>query len=398
MAAYKFLKDEKISGKTVIVRVGLDSNIEDGELFESARLKKHAETLKQLSEKEAKVVALAHQGRKGQEDCISLKQHAEEISERIGKEVKLISWDSDYVAAIKEMQPGDIMLLENVRFHENEEQEFSAEEAAKIEWIQKIASAADLFIQNAFSVCHRSQPSVVGFTSLLPSIVGPVLESELAALKHFDEGEKPSVFVLGGAKVKDSISLMQTLLGSEKADTICVGGLLGEIFLKANGVSFGAKGKFFEEKGLNENVEQAKQLLSQFEGRIVLPVDVAIMNIDDEREEVSIEELPKDDMVYDIGIETVALFKESFKKAKLIVMNGPMGVFERMDYEIGTKKVFDAIGKSRAFSIIGGGDTEAALEQLDFSPSSFGHVSLAGKALLLYLSGKELPGLLALQK
>lgn len=398
MAGYRFLKGEKVSGKTVLVRVDINSNVEDGQLFESARIERHAQTLKQLAEKGAKVVALSHQGRQGQANCVSLKQHAGAITEQIEKEVRLLSWDGDYVSAIGEMQPGEIVLMENVRFLQHESQEFSAEDASKIEWVQKLASAAELFVQDALSVCHRSQPSVVGFAALLPSFVGPLLEAELNALKHFDSGEKPCVFVLGGAKVSDSVCLMQTLFEKEKADKICVGGLLGELFLKANGISLGEKDHFFDEKGLNGLVEPAKQLLSQYSEKVVLPVDVAIMDDSDEREEISVGELPKENMIYDIGTETVTLFKDAFKKAKLVVMNGPMGVFERMDFEIGTKKVFNAISRSRAFSLVGGGDTETALQQTDFSPKDFSHVSLAGKALLLYLSGKELPGLLALQK
>jgi phosphoglycerate kinase len=398
MAEYKYLKDENISGKTIVVRLGLNSNVEDGELFVGARIEAHAKTLKELAGKQAKVVALAHQGRRGQDDFVSLKQHAEEISERIEKEVRLLSWDSDYVSEIKAMQPGEIILMENVRFHEKEEQNFSPEEASKIEWLQKIASVSDLFVQDAFSVCHRSQPSVIGLPVLLPSFVGPALEKELAALKKVDSGEKPSVFVLGGAKVSDSISLIQSLLEKGKADTICVGGLLGELFLKAKGIKLGAKDKFFEEKGLNQFLEQANQILSQHAEEIALPVDVAIMNDYDEREEVLVSELPKDNQINDIGMETVAEFKNILKKAKLIVMNGPMGVFEEMDFELGTKKVFDAISKSRAFSLVGGGDTEAALRETDFSPEDFSHLSLAGKTPLLYLLGKELPGLTVLQK
>ncbi len=397
MQDYNFLEKENVSGKTVIIRVDLNSSVEDGELFESARLEKHSQTLKSLSEKGAKVVALAHQGRKGQEDCISLKQHAEAISEAIEKEVKLVSWEAGFEAEIRQMQAGDIVLMENVRFRENEEQEFSKEEAAKIEWVQKMAGLAQLFVQDALSVCHRAQPSVIGFSNL-PSFAGPVLRQELEALKKFDEAESPKVFVLGGAKVKDSLALMQSLFERGKADTICVGGLLGELFLKAKGLSLGAKEKFLEEKGLLEFIEKAKQLLEQNPGKVVLPVDLAVMNISDEREEISVAELPRDDPIYDIGLGTVAEFKERFKKAKFIAMNGPMGVFEKMDFETGTKKVFEAISKARAFSLIGGGDTEAALQQLDIPAQSFSHVSLAGKALLKYLSGKELPGLTALQK
>jgi len=397
MGNYKFLKDENISGKTIAIRVDLNSNVEDGELFENARLRKYAKSLKEMSKKNTKLVVLAHQGRKGNEDCVSLKPHAEELSERIEKEIKVLSWDSDYETAIKEMQAGDIVLMENVRFHDNEEQEFSAEDASKIEWIQKIASVCQLFVQDALSVCHRSQPSVIGFTPLLPSFVGPVLEAELAALKHFDSGEKPCVFVLGGSKIKDSLYLINELFRKQKADKICVGGLLGELFLKAKGVVFGEKDKFFEEKGFNELVEPAKQVLENYGKQIILPVDVAIMNDSDEREEIAISELPKENSIFDIGTETVAEFKESLKGAKFIVANGPMGVFERMDFEIGTKRVFNAISKARGFSLVGGGDTETALEQVDFSDKDFSHISLAGKALLQYISGKEMPGLIALQ-
>ena len=397
MGNYKFLKNEKISGKTIVIRVDLNSNVEDGELFENARLRKYSKSLKEMAEKNAKLVVLAHQGRKGAEDCVSLKPHAEELSEIIGKEIKVLPWDSDYETAIKEMQEGDIVLMENVRFHDNEEQNFSAEDASKIEWVQKIASVCQLFVQDALSVCHRSQPSVIGFILLLPSFVGPVLESELVALKHFDSGEKPCVFVLGGSKIKDSLYLINELFGKQKADKICAGGLLGELFLKAKGVVLGEKDKFFEEKGFNELIEPAKQVLENYGEQIILPVDVAIMNDSDEREEISVSELPKDNSIFDIGTETVAEFKESLKGAKLIIANGPMGVFERMDFEIGTKRVFNAISKARGFSLIGGGDTETALEQVDFSEKDFSHISLAGKALLQYISGKEMPGLIVLQ-
>jgi phosphoglycerate kinase len=225
-----------------------------------------------------------------------------------------------------------------------------------------------------------------------------VLEEGLAALKHFDSGDKPCVFVLGGAKLKDSLAMIRELFGKQKVDVVCAGGLLGELFLKAKGVVLGAKDSFFEEKGLNGLVEPAKELLSFYGEKIVLPVDVAIMDDSDEREDVSASELPKDNLICDIGPETVSDFKEALKGAKLIVANGPMGMFEKMDFETGTKRVFSAISRSRAFSIVGGGDTETALEQCDFSEKDFSHVSLAGKAMLQYLSGGEMPGLAALKK
>ena len=398
MAEYKFISKENVSGKTVVVRADLNSNVENGELFAGSRITEHAKTFKQLSEKGAKVVVLAHQGRKGDDDFATLEQHAAALTEEIGKEVKLVKWESDYVSAIKAMQGGDIILMDNVRQFDDEEKDFAPEEAAKLERIAKIASVADMFVQDALSVCHRSQPSVVGFTAVLPAYVGPILEKEVNALKHYDKGEKPCLFILGGAKVEDSIKLMKTILENGKADMVCVGGLFGELFLKATGKKLGEKDKFFEEKGLMPLIESAKQLLDSFGEKITLPVDVAVIDDDDERKEITVDELPTDFTICDVGVETIALFKQKMKKAKFIVFNGPLGMFEKYGFELGTKKVFDAMSRGKAFSLLGGGDTETAIQQLEFAMSDFSHVSLAGKALLTYLSGKELPGLKVLLK
>ncbi len=398
MPGYKFISKESVRGKTLIVRVGLDSNVENKELFPGARIRVHANSLKELSEKGAKVVALAHQGRHGEEDCISLKQHAEEISEQIGKEVKLLKWDSGYLAPVKEMQNGEIILMENVRFHEGEEKEYTAEEASKVEWVQQLASVADMFVQNALSVCHRSQPSVIGFAPLLPSFVGPFLEKELNALHQYEKGERPAVFILGGAKIDDSIELMKTVLENGRADTICVGGLLGELFLKASGKKLGEKDKFFEEQGFDNLIEPAKQLLSAYGEKMVFPADLAVLDEDDERQEIGLEDLPSDFLICDIGMETVAAFRKFIQGAKLVVFNGPLGMFEKHGCDFATKKVLNEMAKSKAFSIVGGGETVDALEEMDFTFEQFSHVSLGGKALLQYLSGKPLSGLLALQK
>ncbi|MCX6798629.1 MAG: phosphoglycerate kinase [Candidatus Diapherotrites archaeon] len=398
MGEYKFISKENVEGKTIVVRADLNSNVENGELFAGARIKEHAKTMKFLSEKGAKVVVLAHQGRKGDEDFSPLDQHAAAISEEIEKPVKLVKWSEDYVAAIQAMQNGDIILMDNVREFDDEEKEFTPEEASKLERVQKIGSVSNMFVQDALSVCHRSQPSVVGFTALLPSYVGPVLEKEVNALKHYDKGEKPCVFILGGAKIEDSLKLIKVILDNGKADTVCVGGLFGELFLKAAGKKLGEKDKFFEEKNLMSLVEPAKQLLDAHGEKIVLPVDVAAVDDDDERKELTVDELPTDYLVCDIGTETAALFKQKLKKAKFAVFNGPLGMFERYGFEVGTKRVFDALKSGKAFALLGGGDTETAIEQLEFSFEDFSHVSLAGKALLTYLSGKELPGLKVLQK
>jgi phosphoglycerate kinase len=217
-------------------------------------------------------------------------------------------------------------------------------------------------------------------------------------LAKYEKGERPVLFIFGGAKIKDSLELMGIILASGKADNVCIGGLLGQLFLKATGKNLGETEKTFEEKGFNPLVEKAQQLLSSFKEKIILPIDLAVVDEDDERLEITVEELPTDFLIGDIGMETVALFKKQVHKAKLIVFNGPVGMFEKYGLELATKKVLESVSKSKAFSIIGGGDTVDALRELEFMPTQFSHVSLGGKALLQYLSGQPLPGLQALQK
>tara|TARA_Y100000310_G_scaffold341358_1_gene440251 strand:- start:1071 stop:2261 length:1191 start_codon:yes stop_codon:yes gene_type:complete len=394
---YNLISQQDVSGKTLVVRIGIDSNVVDGSIVIGERLRQQANSLKQLAAKGAKIIALGHQGREGKTDFISLEQHAVSLAKHPGLDIAFVKWDENYLEKITGMHEGQVLLMDNVRFNKDETVEKSAIEHAKTKWVNDIAAKADFFVQNAFSVCHRSHASIVGFSPLLPSFAGPVLERELSALKELKTVGENRILVLGGAKPKDSVKLLEKMLEKEKVDTVLVGGLFAELFWKSFGKEFGAKDNFFKEKGLMDSLPQFKQLFSRFEEKIILPMDFAIEN-NGERKDVLIENLPSEFATMDIGNKTIELFGEKISASNSIVFNGPMGVYEQELFQKGTRSIFNAIAESNAFSLIGGGDTETALEKLGISPDSFNQVSLAGKALVAFLSGEQLPGLTVLEQ
>jgi phosphoglycerate kinase len=392
---YQFISQQDVKGKTLIVRCDLNSSIQDGTLVVSERIRQHAQTIKTLSDRGAKVVVLAHQGRKGDADFIGLEQHAQALSKIIGKPVRLMRRKKGYVDEIRSLQDREIVLMENVRFFDEEILEKTAQAHSQAEFVRSLASCADYFVQDALSVCHRPHASVVGFTALLPSFVGPALEKEILALQKISEVKENRLLVLGGAKPKDSLEMLAKMLSDKRMDKACVGGMFGELALRANGVDFGAKEKFFVDKGFGDFSAKINSSLSAQRAKILLPVDAAL-DANGKRKEIPIAKFPSIFIPKDIGKKTVKLFAAEIRKAKLIVFNGPMGVYESKQFALGTKQILSAISKSKAFSILGGGDTETALSMLNFKPTYFSHVSLAGKALLEYFAGKELPGLKAL--
>ncbi len=395
---YASILNETIEGKTILVRVDVNANFQGGKLQESDRFLAHGNALRQLSGKGARLVVLAHQGRKGGEDFFPLVQHAQLLEKYAGQEIKVVSWDSDYAAQVRSLRNGEIILMDNVRIFDEESNEKPPEEHASVPFVQSLSKLADCFVLDAFSVAHRSHTSVVGFTATLPSFAGPTLVRELEALSKITSVSEGRILILGGAKPKDMLELMQYFLSEHKADLILAGGLAGELLLKAKGISFGQKDYFLKEKGFFDLLPLAKELLSRFSKQIILPVDLAVPDSSKKRKSVSLSALPVSAPTLDIGNKTIALFIRFIKPAKLILVNGTVGVFEQKGFEVGTKKILSAVARNKAFSLIGGGDTLTALHQLGFAFDRFGHVSLAGKALLEYLSGQKLPGLVALEQ
>ena len=256
---------------------------------------------------------------------------------------------------------------------------------------------ADYFVLDALAIAHRSQASVVGFTETLPSFAGPLLKKELEALNQTDVSDKPRVLILGGCKTKDSIKLMKHMLKHKRVETVLLGGVIGELFIKASGADLGKKEEWLEEKEFFKFLDLAKELFKEYENRIIYPVDVAIEE-DGKRREIDIEDLPSEHMIFDIGERTSALYDTFVHRAKLVVYNGPLGLYEDERFQLGTKRIAESIISSDTYSVLGGGDTETAVNMLGFPSDNFSHVSLAGKACLKYLSGDKLPGLEALEQ
>ena len=402
MAKYKTLYDFQVKDKVVLVRVDFNSEIDPNtkKVTSDVRIKAHAETtLKELAEKGARTVVLAHQGRKGDADYTPLKQHAEILGKILKCPVKYVddTFGEKAKLAIKSLKGGEILVLENVRSFDGETKNGTPEQHAKTEFVQALAPLADLFVNDAFAAAHRGHVSMVGFTAVLPSAAGRIMERELTSLSHtLEKPEKPCVYVLGGAKADDSLEISKYVLSNRIADYVLVGGVTSQLFLAAKGVDLG-KGNmaFLEKKELTGLIPGIQALMKQFGDKVQVPVDVAL-DVKGKRKEILVTQLPTEYSIFDIGAKTVENYAKLINQAKSIVVSGPMGVYENKEFNYGTKKVLEAIANSKAFSLAGGGNTIAAIEEYGLT-KKIGYISTAGGALIEFLMGKKLPGVVALE-
>ncbi len=384
------LDDFNFSGKTVFIRPDLNCPFDEAtkQIEKSERVVAHAKTIAELSGKGGKVVIFAHQGRKGDPDFIHLGQHAKLLEAEMGKPVIFVDDICGEKAknAIKSMQNGQILLLDNVRFLEDETK---YEKTGQAEIITALSGLYDYFVLDAFSVAHRAHASVVGFKEK-PVLAGRVLAAELTALAKFKKPKKPFIAIFGGAKPDDSIGIMENWLAANKVSKILVGGVAGSLFILASGIELGASLEFLKEKKAVDFLPKAKELLAKYPKKILFPKDVMV-DKKGEAKRKTIGSLPSRYPIVDIGPKTSAKFAKILSKAKTILINGPMGVYEKDAFAGGTKSVLSAITSSPAFSLAGGGHTISAIDKFS-SRDKFGYVSLSGKALVEYLSGMKLPG------
>lgn len=397
------MDDFKFKGKVALVRVDFNSPVDPQTklLLDDTRIRAHGETtIKELAQKGAKVVILAHQGRPEEPDFIPLKQHAEILGKILGKPVKHVDdvFREKAEKAIKGLKNGEILVLENVRTYPNEQKKGTPEDHAKTDFVQKLAPLADVFVSDAFAAAHRAHASIVGFTAVLPSVAGRIMERELQALRRVSEApEKPCVYVLGGAKADDSLKISKYVLEKGTADHILVGGVVGHLFLAAKGLNLGRPNMaFLEKENLMGLVPGIKALIEAYPDKFGVPVDLAV-DIKGKRGEIKTRELPTDHPIYDIGKETIRGYAKIIGGAKSLVVSGPLGVYEREEFRLGTKRVFEAIASSKAFSLAGGGHTIAALGEFGLT-EKISYVSTAGGALIEFLMGEKLPGVAALEK
>lgn len=394
---YLTIDDMEIAGKTVLCRLDLNSPMDPkGIILDDSRFKSHLLTLKELEG--SKVVIMSHQSRPGKSDFTTMEPHSKLLSKLMRRNVDYIDdiFGSHAIDSIKKMSNGDIIMLENTRFYSEESLERTPKEHTRTHMVRRLSAVCDIFLNDAFSVSHRSHLSVTGFTEALPSIAGRVMEKEIDSLnKGLSCSERPCVYVLGGTKVDDSIKVTKNVLEKGCADRVLVTGVVANVFLAASGVNIrSANMSFIEKQGYLPQIDIAGELLGRFGDNILLPVDVAL-NKDEERVEEKVRKLNTDLPIHDIGIETMVKFSREISSAKTVIMNGPAGVFEKEPFALGTHELLKA-GTKSGFSVIGGGHIAAAAEQLGIS-GKFSHVSTGGGACIDYLAGEKLPGIEALK-
>ena len=385
--------------RTVLLRLDLNSPIDPGTgaILDDKRFREHLPTIRALEH--AKVVILTHQSRPGKKDYTPLAAHAQKLGAMLGKPVAYVEDVFGACArdAVAGMAPGDVLMLENVRFNAEENLTVKPEDAAKTILVRRLAALGDFFVNDAFGTAHRSQPTVVGLPMLLRSAAGLLMEREVSQLSRvFAGAPRPVVVVLGGTKVDDSIDVARHVLGNGVADTVVAIGVVANIFYLAQGLSIGGPSKaLIEQLKYMPLVDVARELLATYGDRIVLPSTVAVRE-NGKRVEYPADRIPEDAQVMDAGIAAVAELSRVLSSAGTVVFNGPAGVFEDPEFALGTHELLKAAAEAD-FSVIGGGHTAAVVEKLGID-DRFTHISTGGGACIEFLTGKTLPAVAALER
>lgn len=387
----KTVRDVSVSSKRVLLRCDLNvplSKDDKNVITSDKRIVESLKTIKYLMNAGAKVVICSHLGKTGQN--LSLAPVAKRLSELLDVEVTLIKdiYSKEAYEIVSKMNDSDVVLLENTRMYEGEEK--NDDELSK-----RLASFGEIFVNDAFGTAHRAHSSTVGVTKYLPSVAGFLIEKELDALdRGINDPKRPLIAIIGGAKVSSKIGVLTKLM--EKVDTILIGGAMTYTFIKAQG---GNVGKSLVE---DDKIDVANQILKLAEEKnvnFILPVDTVVAKEPDENSDskvVNISEIEDEYMGLDIGPKTIAMFVKEIKQAGTVVWNGPVGMFEIEKFAEGTKKIAQAIAESDAITIIGGGDSAAAVEKFGLE-KQMSHVSTGGGASLELMEGKKLPGIEALE-
>jgi phosphoglycerate kinase len=394
------LTDIDLDNKICLIRVDFNCPLDtDKKILDITRIKAHSKTIKYIADHNGKCVVIAHQGRPGSTDFSSLTSHAKVLQDILGSSYKVNFCPHTHgykaIAQIERTERKEILVLENVRMVKDETTNKIPEDQAKSPYVESLATVGQIFVNDAFSAAHRSHVSLVGFTTILPSVAGLIMEQEINNLqKVVDNPEKPCVFILGGIKPDDSLNIIDYVLVNDIADTILTGGTVSQIMLVARGAHLGKPSlDFLEKKNILQFADKAKMLNEQFGDSIKTQIDFAVA--DNGRKIFSLDELPLEKPILDIGDKTIEKYSEIIEKASTIVLNGPMGKFEDAGFDKGTISIFEAMGKSSGFSLAGGGHSVSIIEKNQIQLS---YVSTAGKALLLFLMGSHLPAIEALNE
>ncbi len=390
------LDDVDYDGKSVLVRLDINAPIVNSTILDTRRFESHIPTLKDLEN--SKVVILAHQSRPGRKDFTTLEMHARVLSELLGREVIYMDeiFSSRVIEKIKSMDTGEILLLENVRFYSEEQLKRDAKDHATSHMVKKLKDHFDLFVNDAFSACHRSHASLVGFPPVLPSVVGRLVEKEVSALSKALKSEGRKVFILGGAKIEDSVKVMKNVLTKEIAEKVILTGVVANYFLMLSGRDIGdVNKKVVEENKNGVDDKEMLELYNKYKDKIVLPIDVGV-EMEGVRKDVPLNEFDGRWKIMDIGIETISMLSEEIPKFDVAVINGPAGVFEDERFSLGTFEILKAVARAK-FSVVGGGHISTAARMTGID-KEMDHVSVAGGACIRFLSGEKLIALEVIKK
>jgi len=403
MARVLTLDNVNVEGKTVIVRVDINSPMAPATntFLDDTRIKAIIPTLNRLSK--AKVIILAHQSRPGKDDFTSTLGHSRELGRLLGRQIKWVDdiYGSKAMDAIEQLQDGQILMLNNVRMDEQEisvRGDFST--LSKTKMVQALSGIADIFVNDAFACAHRSTASITGFTHEIPCVAGELMGREIRMIDSaLENPQRPCLAILGGIKVDDSVTVADNMLRQGIADDIWVTGGVANMMVELSGVEIGDLNHNFLVNELGDNyhstVETAKSLLNDFPNKIHLPIDLAA-NIEDNRVDLVLGDLPVEAPLIDLGIQSTIAVSAAIKNAGTVILNGPAGVFELPDFSLGTIEILNACAESDAYAVMGGGHTATLVTKYGLA-SKMGHVSTGGGASLDYIAGRTLPGIASLE-
>jgi phosphoglycerate kinase len=402
------LDDLDLAGQTVLARLDINSPIDSAKRIKNEnRLNMCLPTLRRLREVGAKVAIMAHQGDSlDYQNLIPLAEHAEKLAAKLGWPVPHVDDPCGPAAqaAVKALAPGDMVLLGNLRYLAEEISTFenavklTPKEMASTWLVRSLAPLAQAYVNDAFSAAHRSSPSMVGFQELLPSAAGRLFFDEVSALDKVMNGpRRPCVFLLGGAKISDAFGMLGEVLGNGSADRVLTGGVTANVFLVASGADLGAaNAKFLKDQGLEGFIAEARGHLERHASKISLPLDLAYESAG-ARAELDVGPAMPSELYCDLGRKTIDEYRRIIAGAGTVFVNGPTGRYESPAFSLSTRELWEALAETKAYTVIGGGDTVTAAQSL-IDPARLDMVCTAGGALVQYLSGKRLPLMEAMRR
>lgn len=393
----KTLNQIALKNKSVLLRIDINSPVVKRKILDNPRFEASSKTIKYLIKNKAKIAIIAHQGRKGDSDFLSLKQHAKILSKYVKRKIKYIDdlFGKTATSKISLLKPGQAILLKNVRSFEDEK-----DISSKDNHYKEFCSQFNFYINEAFSVSHRAQGSIILPPKYLPSAMGLEFQKEFNALTKFKSSKaKTKIFILGGAKVEDYFPLFKFL--KNKKNKLLAAGVLANLFLTAEGIDLGFESKCIKSHNYLPLLPKLKKLYAKYKSQIILPIDFGLLTGKGKRKDAYLEDAPFKYKIYDIGNETTRMFKKYLDKANYIFMKGPLGFSELPKFSRPTREILHYIANltknKRTFSIIGGGHLTTAIKEYHLQ-STFSHISLSGGALIACISGEKLPGIVALEK